>query len=95
MQIHWCDTGQSFDARAANSQRLGASLEIPQAGLTMGIATLREARNILLLAAGAAKRMVLKMLIDGAAHPDWPVTSLAGHAGLTVIASEPLRSAAD
>jgi len=84
----------SEQTRKANATRLGTSAGIPERGLTMGIATLRQAHNILLLVTGAAKRRALASLLAGRADPGWPVTSLIGHPRLTVIASEELRSVA-
>ena len=87
-------TQLSDQTRAVNEELLGAGVRMPRHGLTMGIATLRQARHLLLLVSGAAKRNALKALMRGAADPGWAVTSLIGHAGLTVIASGQLRSAA-
>jgi len=81
----------SEQTRAANAGRLRTAAEVPGRGLTMGIATLRQARNILLLVSGAAKRRALQSLLAGEADPDWPVTSLVGHPQITVIASARLR----
>jgi len=83
----------SEQTRAANALGLGGTQEIPHHGLTMGIATLRQAREVLLLVAGGAKRGAFQALIRGVADRGWPVTSFIGHPALTVIASGDLRSA--
>ena len=59
--------------------------KVPDRGVTMGIATLLEARQILLLIAGAGKAAAAAALYRGIPSIDWPVTSLAGHPSLTVI----------
>lgn len=59
--------------------------KVPERGVTMGIATLLEARHILLLIAGAGKVAAAAALYRGVPSIDWPVTSLVGHPSLTVI----------
>ncbi|MBI2998494.1 MAG: 6-phosphogluconolactonase, partial [Deltaproteobacteria bacterium] len=54
-------------------------------GLTMGIATILEAREILLLASGPGKRESIKALLEGPETTDMPVTVLRRHPKLTVI----------
>lgn len=66
---------------------------IPERGLTMGIATIRQARAILLLVAGTAKQAALAALRRGVPDPRWPVTSLIGHADVTVICEARVREA--
>lgn len=81
----------SVETRAANSPVAGKSA-VPRYGVTMGIATLREARAILLLVAGPSKRNALEALRRGVPDRGWPVTSLLEHPNLTVIAEARLRS---
>jgi glucosamine-6-phosphate deaminase len=61
------------------------SWNVPHRGVTMGIATLLEARRILLLIAGAGKAAAAAALYRGVPRIDWPVTSLASHPDLTVV----------
>lgn len=79
----------SLETRAANTRLTGET--IPRDGVTMGIATLRQARAILLLVAGASKRNALEALRRGDADRGWPVTSLVDHPNLTVVAEARLR----
>jgi glucosamine-6-phosphate deaminase len=51
----------------------------------MGIGTLRAARHVLLLIAGAHKQAARTALHRGVPTSAWPVTSLLGHPHLTVI----------
>jgi glucosamine-6-phosphate deaminase len=74
----------SEQTRTTNSEQQGAT--VPAGGITMGIGTLRGAREILLLVRGAAKREALRALRNGRPDPRWPVTSLLDHPALTVIA---------
>jgi len=54
-------------------------------GLTLGIATILEAREILLLASGPSKKKSIRALLDGPETPEIPVTALRRHPKLTVI----------
>ena len=80
----------STQTRAINS-RLHGDFVIPERGITMGIATLRAAREILLLVCGENKRNALEALQRGRADQGWPVTSLIDHPNLTVLADGQLR----
>ena len=73
------------ETRAAGGTN-GAST-VPDRGITMGIATLREARAVLLLVAGHTKRAALAALQAGRATRDWPVTSLLDHPQVVVIST--------
>jgi len=79
--------------RAAQRRQAGAGAAIPAHGITLGLATLRAARSVVLLVRGAAKGAALAALLRGRADPQWPVTSLIGHPRLTVIAEAALRPA--
>jgi glucosamine-6-phosphate deaminase len=68
-----------------------AGVPMPERGLTLGVGQLRAARRVLLLVSGLAKRAALAALIRGAPDASWPVTSLADHPGLTVLADAALN----
>ncbi len=80
----------SVQTRTVNSRQNGDSV-IPERGITMGVATLRAAREILLLVSGESKRQALQALRRGAPDPGWPVTSLVDHPALTVLSDAQLR----
>jgi glucosamine-6-phosphate deaminase len=54
-------------------------------GITMGIATILEARRILLLASGSSKREVLRRALEGPVQESLPASALQTHPALTVI----------
>jgi glucosamine-6-phosphate deaminase len=54
-------------------------------GITMGIATILEARRILLLASGSSKREILRRALEGPVQKSLPATALQLHPALTVI----------
>ena len=72
--------------RRAQRQQFPSGEAIPRQGLTMGLRTLREARSILLLVAGAGKEAGLAALRADAPDPIWPVTALLDHPNLVVLA---------
>lgn len=57
-------------------------------GLTMGLGTILEAREILLLASGPRKRGAMGALFDGPESSGMPVTALRRHPRLAVILDE-------
>jgi glucosamine-6-phosphate deaminase len=77
--------------RIANAAYFPDGFEVPSHGLTMGIGMIRAARRVLLMVSGGAKTEALGALLAGRPDPDWPVTALCGHPGLTVVADTALR----
>ncbi len=59
--------------------------ERPLLAITMGLATLRRARTILILATGPSKATPVEMLATRFEDPDWPCTFLGRHPGLTLL----------
>jgi glucosamine-6-phosphate deaminase len=57
-------------------------------GITMGVATIMEARRVLLLASGASKRDVLKRALEEPVQESLPASALQLHSDLTVIADK-------
>lgn len=84
---------QTWEANAAGLREpSGAQPELPRQGLTMGVATLRAARRVLLLVSGESKRQAFAALERGLPDRQWPVTSLLDHPDLIVVVDERLRS---
>jgi glucosamine-6-phosphate deaminase len=77
--------------RATHREQAADAHAIPLQGMTMGVATIRAARRILLLVSGKAKQPALEALLRGTADARWPVTSLLGHPQLQVMAEVALR----
>lgn len=69
------------------SRRYGADTP-PTHGVTVGLATIRAAREIWLLATGAHKTDILARTLDGPVTSDVPASLLRDHPGLQVIADE-------
>ncbi|MGH8874924.1 MAG: glucosamine-6-phosphate deaminase, partial [Acidimicrobiia bacterium] len=70
---------------AANLARLG-DVHPARAALTLGMATIRAAGCLALVAAGEGKAAALGRLLDGPVGDDCPVTHLRHHPSLTVFA---------
>lgn len=76
----------SETTRAANRAHFPPGRAVPERAITMGIATILEARALLLLVTGPAKRAALARCLEGPPSPDCPASLLLGHPDLTVIA---------
>jgi glucosamine-6-phosphate deaminase len=83
----------SPETRAAHAAQTHSQFVVPGLGLTLGIATVLAAREILLLAAGDAKAPALAAFRRGMPDPSWPVTALLTHRHLTVLAEAELQTA--
>ena len=93
--IGFNEPGSPFDARtrvvelepstrAANAEFF-ANGETPSHAITMGIATILESREIVLLAAGAGKQEAIERLHSGVTDPSFPASALWNHPRVTVL----------
>jgi len=71
--------------REANDHMFLPWVDPPVMGLSMGIGTLLEARQVLLMATGASKAAIVKRLKETDPTPDLPASALKGHADVTVV----------
>ena len=58
---------------------------VPTHGITMGLVTILNARQIVLLAVGEAKAEAVKAMVEGPVTPDIPASVLQRHPDVTVI----------
>ncbi|MBK6942461.1 MAG: glucosamine-6-phosphate deaminase [Planctomycetes bacterium] len=72
--------------RTANAAAFAPHGEVPQQALTMGIATILEARRIVLLCFGAKKAQILKAALEGPIASTVPASFLREHANVTIYA---------
>ena len=95
--IAFNEPGSRFDSRTrsialtpesirSNAAYWGSEDEVPRAGLTLGLGTLRESRRLVLIASGAAKAGILADVLDGDVSPRVPATMLRLHPDSLVIA---------
>ena len=90
----WQSAGRTVTLEASTVASLAgrfAGRAPPARGVTMGLALLRRAQSVLLLADGESKAAALNRLLRGEESTDWPVTAFAGHPDLVVIATAGLR----
>ncbi len=68
------------DTRMANSRFFGGDPEqVPAQALTVGIATVMSAREVVILCNGHAKAMALQAAIEGPVSQMWPISALQNH----------------
>lgn len=74
------------ETRAANAFLFNNKLEeVPETALTVGIATILEARKILLLATGESKAAAIAALINGPITEGLPASSLQKHPNVSLL----------
>ena len=79
--------------RSDNARFFAAGEVVPQRVITQGIATVLEARSLLLVATGASKASALAAMLDGAPTVDVPASALCTHPDLTVVADRAAMAA--
>lgn len=68
------------DTVIANSRFFGGDLNlVPKTALTVGVATIMDAREVMILANGHAKARAVREAIEGAVNQMWTVTALQLH----------------
>src|SRR5690606_40505882 len=69
-----------------NARFFGGSVEdVPRHCLTQGLATIMEARHLVLLATGRAKAEAVHQLVEGPVSAMWPATIMQLHPHATVL----------
>lgn len=72
----------------ANSRFFENEDEVPKRAITMGMVSIMQAKKILLIANGKAKRDILEKVFYGPITPEIPASILQLHPDITVIYSE-------
>lgn len=80
---------------AANARFFADESEVPRRALTQGIATILDARAIVLVAQGEGKAEAIRQLVDGAVSTQWPATALRSHPDTLVVIDDAAASALD
>ncbi|MDR2860871.1 MAG: glucosamine-6-phosphate deaminase [Elusimicrobiota bacterium] len=62
--------------------------KVPKSAMTMGIQTILDAKEVLLLVKGEKKALALKHLVEGSISQEWPATALQLHRKLVVLTDE-------
>ena len=59
--------------------------------VTLGVATILAAREVIVLVSGRGKRQALRGLLDGPSTPDLPASALQRHPNCTILADNDAR----
>lgn len=97
--IGFNEPGTSFDSRTdvvnltestmrVNSRFFKSIDEIPHRAITMGIGTIMESKEIIMLVSGEHKADALHRMINGEVTEDFPASILQKHPNVTVIADQ-------
>lgn len=77
------------DTRIANARFFGGDPDkVPALALTVGVATVMSAREVMILANGHAKARALKEAVEGAVSQQWPISALQNHPQGMIICDE-------
>jgi glucosamine-6-phosphate deaminase len=74
--------------RQANRRFFEHDENVPTHAITMGIASIMKAKQILLVSMGSKKAEAVKQMIEGEVSEDCPATVLQRHPNVTIIADE-------
>jgi glucosamine-6-phosphate deaminase len=74
------------NTREANSRFFNSLEEVPTHAITMGIASILESKEILLLVSGEKKAEALYKFVNGEISEEFPASALNNHHNVTVIA---------
>jgi glucosamine-6-phosphate deaminase len=78
------------DTRIANSRFFGGDMEqVPKLALTVGVGTLMDAEEILILVVGHAKAQALQATVEGCVNHMWTISTLQLHPKGIVVCDEP------
>jgi len=96
--IAFNEPGSAFDSRTRvvdlaaetieNARQYFGSEPVPQRAITMGIATILDARRILLLASGAGKADAVERALHGPVSESVPASALQLHSHVVVVLDE-------
>lgn len=76
------------ETRRNNAADFPCSVEVPKQAMTMGITTILEAKEILLLAIGPTKAKAVAQALQGPISQECPATALRYHPKVTVICDQ-------
>jgi len=79
--------------RLANARNFPYPASVPERAITMGIATILEARSILLIATGPEKAAAVAAAIDGPIAPACPASALRLHDNVHILCDEAAAAA--
>lgn len=79
----------TYDTRIANSRFFGGKVEaVPTCALTVGVATVMDSREVLILCSGHAKAQALQAAVEGALSQAWTVSAIQTHPKGMIVCDE-------
>ena len=75
-----------------NARFFESASDVPRLALSQGLATIREAREIVLTATGRNKAQAVAQMVEGPISARWPATCLQLHPAVTVVVDEDAAS---
>lgn len=85
-RTHIVDLAES--TRMANARFFTSYEDVPTKAITVGISTILDSKEILLLASGSSKAEAIKRLLDDEVNEQFPASALKLHDYVTIIADE-------
>lgn len=85
-RTHIADLTES--TRKANARYFKSYKDVPTRAITMGINSILQSKEILLLASGKNKAAAINELFNSKQNKLWPVTALQTHKNVTIIADQ-------
>lgn len=80
----------THDTRIANSRFFDGDVEqVPKYALTIGVGTLLDAKEVMILVTGHNKALALQAAVEGCVNHLWTVTALQLHAKAMIVCDEP------
>ncbi|MGC5629241.1 glucosamine-6-phosphate deaminase [Georgenia sp. Z1344] len=76
------------ETRQANARFFDSVDEVPRRAVTQGLGTILDARNVVLVATGAAKAAAVAAVVEGPVGARWPGSVLQLHPAVTVVVDE-------
>lgn len=73
---------------ADNARFFDSMEEVPKYALTVGIETIMQAREVLILAKGLAKALAVEQAVEGAVNALWPITRFQCHERFILVCDE-------
>lgn len=78
-----------YSTRRANARFFGDDLEqVPRCALTVGVGTILDAREVMILAQGYRKAVAVAQAIEGSINHMWPVSALQLHPRSLMVCDE-------
>lgn len=80
----------TYDTVVANSRFFNNDLDqVPKKALTVGVQTLLDAKEVLILASGLSKALAVQQAVEGSVNHMWTITALQMHRHGIIVCDDP------